>query len=95
LQYTRECIIVNRHVAFDSLFSIIYLTRMTTLSDALRDAIRESGMTQDAIAREVDISAGIISRFMRAERSMTLDTAEKLCAYFKLELHGVVKRGRK
>ena len=68
---------------------------MGQLSDTIRNAIRESGQTLNAIAAEVGISDGIISRFMRAERSMNLETAEKLCAYFNLELHKVVKRGRK
>ena len=68
---------------------------MGQLSDTIRNAIRESGQTLNAIAAEVGISDGIISRFMRAERSMNLETAEKLCAYFKLELREVVKRRRK
>jgi len=68
---------------------------MGQLSDTIRNAIRESGQTLNGIAAEVGISDGIISRFMRAERSMNLETAEKLCAYFDLELREVVKRGRK
>ena len=63
---------------------------MNTLSETLRDAIRTSGQTYDEIASAIGISNGIISRFMRAERSMNLATAEKLAEYFSLELR---KRG--
>ncbi len=62
---------------------------MKTLSDTLREAIRDSGMSQDEIANAIGISAGILSRFMRAERSMNLATAEKLAKFFRLELREV------
>lgn len=68
---------------------------MTTLSTAIRNAIRDSGQTQLEIANAIGISNGILSRFMREERSMNLDTADKVCAYLGLELREVVKRSRK
>ncbi|MGD9765992.1 MAG: helix-turn-helix domain-containing protein [Candidatus Binatia bacterium] len=67
---------------------------MSTLSEQLRNAIRESGMSLHDLSNEVGISGGILSRFMRAERSMTLETAEKLCAFFGLEL-SPVRKGRR
>ena len=48
---------------------------MKTLSDKLREVIRDSGMSQEEIANAIGISAGILSRFMREERSMNLVTA--------------------
>ncbi len=68
---------------------------MNTLSNQLRSAIRNSGMTERELAATVGISNAIISRFMRDERSMTLETAEKLCAHLQLELREVQKRSRK
>jgi len=67
---------------------------MQTLSTALRTAIRDCGQSQFEIANAIGILHGILSRFMREERSMNLETAEKLCAYLGLELREVVKRGR-
>jgi len=95
LQYTREYKTVNRHIAIDALFVVVYLADMQTLSTALRAAIRNSGKTQLEIANAIGISNGILSRFMREERSMNLETADKVCAYLALELREVVKRGRK
>ena len=68
---------------------------MQTLSDSIRQAIANAGQSQCEIAQAIGISPGILSRFMRAERSMNLDTADKVCAYLSLELREVVKRGRK
>lgn len=67
---------------------------MTTLSEQLRAAIRDSGMSLRELANEVAISDAILSRFMRAERSMNLETAEKLCAYLRLELQEVRRTRR-
>ncbi len=79
----------------DACFFFAYVKCMKTLSSQLRDAIRNCGMSHRELAANVDISDAILSRFMRAERSMNLETAEKLCAYLGLELREVVKRGRK
>lgn len=73
----------------DSRYFIAYLSGMKTLSDKMREVIRDSGMSQDEIANAIGISAGILSRFMRAERSMNLATAEKLAKFFQLELREV------
>lgn len=68
--------------------------RSAMLATGRRDAIRNSDMTLHDLPNEVGISGGILSRFMRAERSMTLDTAEKLWAYFGLEL-SPARKGRR
>ena len=77
----------------DTCFFITYVTGMGQLSNALREAIRNSGVTQMEIAQAVGISDGIISRFMREERSMNLETAEKLAKYLHLELREAPARG--
>ena len=95
MQYTRDCRRVNCHIAIDDYFSFTYLDCMQPLSTVLRTAIRDCGQSQFEIANTIGISHGILSRFMREERSMNLETAEKLCAYLGLELREVVRRGRK
>lgn len=61
--------------------------------DQLRKAIAESGESQLAIANAVDIDQGNLNRFVRGERSITLETAAKLCEYLKLELVRRHRRG--
>ena len=56
------------------------------VSDVLRRAIQDSGLSLSEIARAVDIDPGRISRFTRRERSLTLPAADRLAKYFKLQL---------
>lgn len=65
-----------------------------TMTQALRKAIRESGKTTYRIALDTDLSRLSIDRFLRGERSMRLDKADALAAYFGLELQPA-KRTRK
>ncbi len=62
-----------------------------TTSDQLKEAIRESGKTPDLIAKETGIAQTILSRFLSNDPDQHRDirfesTADKLCAYFGLEL---------
>ncbi|MDZ4779138.1 MAG: helix-turn-helix transcriptional regulator [Planctomycetia bacterium] len=92
MQYTHEFNLVKGHDVIDAPFLIAYVIGMGQLSNKLREAIRNSGATQMEIAQAVGISDGIISRFMREERSMNLETAEKLAGHFGLELREVPER---
>jgi len=58
--------------------------------DQLRKAIAESGESQLSIANAVDIDQGNLNRFVRGERSISIETAAKLCQHLKLDL---VRRG--
>lgn len=58
----------------------------TTLTGALRQAIRESGQTIYAVSKGAGISNPVTIRFMSGERDIRLETAEKLCAYLGLKL---------
>ena len=59
---------------------------MTSLTDTLRKAIRDADVTIYRIAKETDVASTVIYRFYRGERDLTLSTADKLAAYFGLEL---------
>jgi transcriptional regulator with XRE-family HTH domain len=63
-----------------------YLDGMTTITEQLRASIRKSGLLQEQIAEATGVSQGVLSRFIRGERSINLTTAEKLAEYFELEL---------
>jgi plasmid maintenance system antidote protein VapI len=57
-----------------------------TLSDVLRRAILESGMTRYAIAVKAGVDQAALSRFVSGKRSMSLETADKLMDALDLEV---------
>jgi transcriptional regulator with XRE-family HTH domain len=63
-----------------------YLDGMKTITEQLRASIRKSGLLQEQIAEATGVSQGVLSRFIRGERSINLTTAEKLAEYFGLVL---------
>lgn len=50
-----------------------------TLADALRDAVRDSGLSYHELARRAKADQGTISRFMLGQRDLTLAVASRLC----------------
>jgi transcriptional regulator with XRE-family HTH domain len=58
------------------------------LSADLRRAIQESGISFLALAKATGVERGSISRFVRGQRSLRLDMADKLAAFFGLALKG-------
>jgi len=63
------------------------------MSDVLRRAIVESGKALIALERETGVQRMSIARFLRGETSLHLDVADKLAAYFGLELR-IKRKGR-
>jgi plasmid maintenance system antidote protein VapI len=57
-----------------------------SLSDVFRRAIAGSGVPLIALARATGVQRMSIARFLRGDTSLRLDKAEKLAAYFGLEL---------
>ena len=62
------------------------MARKRTMSETLKEAIAESAMAHIAIERATGVKRASIMRFMRGETSLRLDMADKLAAYFGLEL---------
>jgi len=60
------------------------------LTDVLRRAVLDSGTSLLKLAKATGVERMSISRFVRGERSLRLDKADKLAAYFGLAL---VKKG--
>jgi plasmid maintenance system antidote protein VapI len=56
------------------------------ISDVLREAIIESGIPYLELQRETGVSRASIMRFVRGERTLRLDMADRLAAYFGLSL---------
>lgn len=59
---------------------------LPTLADQLRAAVADSGLSHYRIAKDTGISQPIITRFVNGDRSVSLDTAGKLAAYFGMSL---------
>lgn len=45
----------------------------------LREAIKQSGMPQKEIAKQIGVSAQTVSKYMRNDIYLALDTLAKLC----------------
>jgi plasmid maintenance system antidote protein VapI len=56
------------------------------MTEALRKAIADSGLAHIAIERATGVKRGSIARFLRGERSLRLDLADRLAAFFGLEV---------
>jgi plasmid maintenance system antidote protein VapI len=56
------------------------------LEGAIRDRIRGLGLTPYRVGKMTGVDASVIQRFMANERSLTLDTAEKLANALDLVL---------
>lgn len=54
--------------------------KRTTLPDGLRQALTNSGKTSYQLMAETGVNHGVILRFMKGERDIRLETAEKLAA---------------
>ena len=56
------------------------------LTEPLRQAIADSGLPMLTLATKTGIIRGSLIRFARGDQSLRLDVADKLAAYFGLEL---------
>ena len=59
---------------------------MASFTEALRAAIAESGLSFHRIGEESGVHVSVVHRFARGERDFTLDTADRLAEYFRLEV---------
>jgi transcriptional regulator with XRE-family HTH domain len=57
-----------------------------TMTNVLKNAIEESGLTRYRIATDTGIGETSLMRFMRGETSLRLDKADVLAEYLGLEL---------
>jgi transcriptional regulator with XRE-family HTH domain len=65
-----------------------------TISDQLREVINASGMSREAIAQASGVDLSGISRFMAAERTLTLKTVDRIAAVLELRLCGGPEDGQ-
>jgi plasmid maintenance system antidote protein VapI len=58
------------------------------LTDPLRKRIIDSGISVKKLSEQTEVDRASISRFLSGERSLRLDVADKLAAYFGMKLKG-------
>jgi plasmid maintenance system antidote protein VapI len=63
------------------------------MSEVLRRTIEDSGLPLIALERATGIHRASIRRFLRGERSLRLDLADRLAIHFGLELRPKRKKG--
>jgi plasmid maintenance system antidote protein VapI len=63
------------------------------ISDLLRRTIAESGVPYLTLEQETGVIRASIMRFVRGEQFLRLDMADRLAAYFGLELRPRRKKG--
>ena len=57
-----------------------------SLADTIKQAIHATGKSVNSVASQSGVSQPILHRFLTGQRGITLDTAERVCSYLKLEL---------
>ncbi len=57
-----------------------------TMSETLRDSINESGLAFIELERQTGVLRQSLMKFARSETSLRLDSADKLAAFFGLQL---------
>jgi plasmid maintenance system antidote protein VapI len=60
--------------------------RKADIVDQLRAAIKKSGETEYAIAKAAGVHTSVMSRFMRGDRGISLETAARLCDHLGMTL---------
>jgi plasmid maintenance system antidote protein VapI len=64
------------------------------LTPILQKAIRDSGLSLNALAEQAEVDDGQLSRFMRDDRTLSLPVAAKVCAVLGLELKLRRRKGK-
>jgi plasmid maintenance system antidote protein VapI len=78
-------------MTFDRCPSVVYIggtmpRKPRTVSEALRKAIRESGLNAMELARATGVDNAALYRFLSDERGLTLASVDRLAEYLGLEL---------
>jgi len=65
------------------------------VSERLKRAIRESGMSRYAISQASGVDQATLSKFMSGQRGLTLDSVDKLAGVLGLEMRLITEGKRK
>jgi hypothetical protein len=62
------------------------MRKKSTISEALRDAIRKCEKSRYRIHKETGIDQGMLSRFLNTDASLSLTSVDKLCEFIGARL---------
>jgi transcriptional regulator with XRE-family HTH domain len=62
-----------------------------SMTDTVKKAIKDSGMSLNALARATGVQVSSLSRFMRGEQDLVFGAVQSLAAVLGLELHRTSK----
>lgn len=60
--------------------------------DQVRAAVIQAGETRYRISKQTGISEGNLSRFVRGQAGLSMDSLDRLCAYLGLRVVGPSKK---
>ena len=87
---------MTRNVIWDKKHTMDKARQSEPISDLLRqtiaDAVRANQTNFKALERETGVTRASIMRFVESRQSLRLDIADRLAAYFGLELRAKAKR---
>jgi hypothetical protein len=66
---------------------------MSTFSEQLQEAIRHSGASRYAIARQTGLSQALLCRFLQGTRGLSLESIDKLMGVLALEIRPRARKG--
>jgi len=74
------------HEPCDNYFTMSNSNKPLTMSEVIRRAIVEGGMSYKSVSRETGLTRASIQRFVDGRQSLRLDLADRLAEFFDLEL---------
>ena len=71
------------------------MSNAKSITDSLKAAIEESGLSFLALQKQTGVTRQSLMSFVKGERTMQLNMADKLAEFFKLELQTVATKTKK
>lgn len=65
---------------------LVGMAKKSTLSESLREAVRNAPVTRYRMAQDTGISQGNLSHFVHGSRGLSLHNLDVLCEYLDLSL---------
>ncbi len=73
---------------------IWYIHTMIMISDTLKKAIVDSGLSDRALGKLAGVNRQIIARFVRGEQHLRGENIDRLCVALNLELKPMRRHGK-
>jgi transcriptional regulator with XRE-family HTH domain len=78
-------VVCQGHFTYRGYLRVLNPSRRS-LPESLKAAARATGLSVNALAKRSGVPQAVLQRFLAGQRGITLETAEKLCAWLGLEL---------